>query len=134
MNQKVLWMVVRCFRPVPSHANNYRNASKALLNKIGEPAANYNFFHMGISTIFLSTIPFHRVLKVELETYKIRVKVLHEENRSLRHASVIIVSLLPDFSRFTVLCIEIHYIFFGRMYLRSKQKPNKRRNIFRTLC
>lgn len=34
----------------------------------------------------------HRVLKVELETYKIRVKVLQEENRSLRQASVIIVS------------------------------------------
>lgn len=33
-----------------------------------------------------------RVLKVELETYKIRVKVLQEENRSLRQASVIIVS------------------------------------------
>lgn len=34
-----------------------------------------------------------RVLKVELETYKIRVKVLQEENRSLRQASVIIVSI-----------------------------------------
>lgn len=32
-----------------------------------------------------------RVLKVELETYKIRVKVLQEENRNLRQASVIIV-------------------------------------------
>lgn len=32
----------------------------------------------------------NRVLKVELETYKIRVKVLQEENRSLRQASVII--------------------------------------------
>uniref|UniRef100_U5ER74 Coiled-coil domain-containing protein 6 n=1 Tax=Corethrella appendiculata TaxID=1370023 RepID=U5ER74_9DIPT len=32
----------------------------------------------------------NKVLKVELETYKIRVKVLQEENRSLRHASVII--------------------------------------------
>lgn len=35
---------------------------------------------------------FSRVLKVEMETYKIRVKVLQEENRSLRQASVIIVS------------------------------------------
>lgn len=34
-----------------------------------------------------------RVLKVELETYKIRVKVLQEENRTLRQASVIIVSV-----------------------------------------
>lgn len=32
----------------------------------------------------------NRVLKVELETYKIRVKVLQEDNRSLREASVII--------------------------------------------
>jgi Uncharacterized conserved protein H4 (DUF2046) len=35
----------------------------------------------------------NRVLKVELETYKIRVKVLQEENRTLRQASVIIVSI-----------------------------------------
>lgn len=33
----------------------------------------------------------NRVLKVELETYKIRVKQLQEENRSLRQASVNIV-------------------------------------------
>ncbi|KAJ8672842.1 hypothetical protein QAD02_004102 [Eretmocerus hayati] len=32
----------------------------------------------------------NRVLKVELETYKLRVKALQEENRSLRQASVII--------------------------------------------
>ncbi|GAB0091682.1 coiled-coil domain-containing protein 6 [Sergentomyia squamirostris] len=32
----------------------------------------------------------NRVLKVEVETYKIRVKVLQEENRALRQASVII--------------------------------------------
>lgn len=36
----------------------------------------------------------NRVLKVELETYKIRVKALQEETRSLRQASVIIVSSL----------------------------------------
>lgn len=35
----------------------------------------------------------NRVLKVELETYKLRVKALQEENRNLRQASVIIVSL-----------------------------------------
>lgn len=29
-----------------------------------------------------------RVLKVELETYKLRVKALQEENRALRQASV----------------------------------------------
>lgn len=34
----------------------------------------------------------NRVLKVELETYKLRVKALQEENRDLRKASVIIVS------------------------------------------
>jgi coiled-coil domain-containing protein 6 len=34
----------------------------------------------------------NRVLKVELETYKLRVKALQEENRGLRQASVFIVS------------------------------------------
>lgn len=33
------------------------------------------------------------VLKVELDTYKLRVKALQEENRALRQASVSIVSL-----------------------------------------
>lgn len=37
-NRRVLWMVVRCCRPVPSPGNNYKNASKALLNKIGKCA------------------------------------------------------------------------------------------------
>lgn len=36
----------------------------------------------------------NRVLKVELETYKLRVKALQEENRDLRKASVIIVGCL----------------------------------------
>ena len=38
----------------------------------------------------------NRVLKVELETYKLRVKQLQEENRSLRQASVNIVSITCD--------------------------------------
>lgn len=40
----------------------------------------------------------NRVLKVELETYKLRVKALQEENRGLRQASVIIVSCFCIFS------------------------------------
>lgn len=36
----------------------------------------------------------NKVLKVELDTYKIRVKVLQEENKSLRQASVNIVSVI----------------------------------------
>lgn len=36
----------------------------------------------------------NRVLKVELDTYKLRVKALQEENKGLRQASVIIVSFL----------------------------------------
>lgn len=36
----------------------------------------------------------NRVLKVELETYKLRVKGLQEENKGLRQASVIIVSFV----------------------------------------
>lgn len=39
----------------------------------------------------------NRVLKVELETYKLRVKALQEENRGLRQASVIIVISFPLF-------------------------------------
>lgn len=39
----------------------------------------------------LINVHINRVLKVELETYKIRVKVLQEENRTLRQASVTIV-------------------------------------------
>lgn len=35
----------------------------------------------------------NRVVKVELETYKLRVKALQEENRALRQASVTIVSI-----------------------------------------
>lgn len=48
----------------------------------------------------------NRVLKVELETYKIRVKVLQEENRALRQASVIIVSNTQTF-----LFSFFHYSF-----------------------
>lgn len=40
----------------------------------------------------------NRVLKVELETYKLRVKALQEENRNLRQASVIIVSNFSSFA------------------------------------
>lgn len=36
----------------------------------------------------------NRVYKAELETYKLRVKSLQEENRALRQASVNIVSLI----------------------------------------
>lgn len=44
-------------------------------------------------------VDFHfRVLKVELDTYKLRVKALQEENRALRQASVSIVSLSLSFS------------------------------------
>jgi hypothetical protein len=45
----------------------------------------------------------NRVLKVELETYKLRVKALQEENRNLRQASVIIVRFsFPFFDCFRV--------------------------------
>lgn len=37
----------------------------------------------------------NRVLKVEVETYKLKVKALEEQNRNLRQASVIIVSIPP---------------------------------------
>ena len=42
----------------------------------------------------------NRVLKMELETYKLRCKTLQEENRELRKASVTIVSCLLFFVYF----------------------------------
>ena len=39
----------------------------------------------------------NRVLKCELETYKLRVKSLQEENKAIRQASVHIVSLINIF-------------------------------------
>lgn len=55
----------------------------------------------------------NRVLKVELDTYKLRVKALQEENRSLRQASVNIVSsymLIPIRFRF---CVSFNTISFS---------------------
>lgn len=52
----------------------------------GVPFTCNKFFHFFIFSN-------NRVLKVELETYKIRVKVLQEENRTLRQASVTIVCM-----------------------------------------
>lgn len=48
---------------------------------------------MTLSTDKLLSYLFSRVLKVELDTYKLRVKALQEENRALRQASVSIVRL-----------------------------------------
>lgn len=39
----------------------------------------------------------NKVLKIELETYKLKCKALQEENRDLRKASVTIVSGAPPF-------------------------------------
>lgn len=58
----------------------------------------------------------NRVLKVELETYRIRVKTLQEENHALRKASVIIVSRSFSFfflSRFFVRKINNSSITAG---------------------
>lgn len=68
----------------------------------------------------------NKVLKVELDTYKIRVKQLQEENKSLRQASVNIVSatvpLLADPGlRFLLLVF-------------SKQRPSKKKSISLTRC
>lgn len=57
----------------------------------------------------------NRVLKMELEMFKLRTKSLQEENKALRQASVSIVSiaLLPlvsvlcfAFDLFSLICIE----------------------------
>lgn len=70
----------------------------------------------------------NKVLRVELDTYKIRVKQLQEENKSLRQASVNIVSSL------ITTCSgpnsQLHYPFL----LCSKRKRNKKKNIFQTRC
>ena len=39
----------------------------------------------------------NRVLKMEVETYKLKCKQLQEDNRELRKASVSIVSIQSDF-------------------------------------
>lgn len=66
----------------------------------------------------------NKVLKVELDTYKIRVKQLQEENKSLRQASVNIVSS-SALTRWTFDIIS-HYF--------SKRKPSRRKNTSRTRC
>ena len=56
----------------------------------------------------------NRVLKVELETYKLRVKALQEENRGLRQASVIIVRFLTLFSNnYLIVSKGISYQHFS---------------------
>lgn len=47
---------------------------------------------ISISNLVVHNLLLFRVLKVELDTYKLRVKALQEENRALRQASVSIVS------------------------------------------
>lgn len=47
---------------------------------------------VSISNLVVHNLLLFRVLKVELDTYKLRVKALQEENRALRQASVSIVS------------------------------------------
>jgi len=53
----------------------------------------------------------NRVLKVELETYKLRVKSMQEENRHLRQASVNIVRNLQRLD-FTAFNISVIYFCF----------------------
>lgn len=56
----------------------------------------------------------YRVLKVEVDTYKLRVKALQEENRALRQASVSIVSIFLILSqnllRTTIFFVADHHI------------------------
>lgn len=51
----------------------------------------------------------NRVLKVELETYKLRVKALQEENRGLRQASVIIVRVDPFLFLTFLIAADVKY-------------------------
>lgn len=54
----------------------------------------------------------NRVLRAELETYKLRVKSLHEENRALRQASVNIVSLI-------MLALKLHDEIINDTYIKE---------------
>lgn len=51
----------------------------------------------------------NKVLRVELDTYKIRVKQLQEENKTLRQASVNIVSFLSA-CQMHVISILVHFL------------------------
>lgn len=66
----------------------------------------------------------NKVLRVELDTYKIRVKQLQEENKTLRQASVNIVSSL--------LVLVALKAKFSSSFHRSKQKRSKKKNTFPT--
>lgn len=68
----------------------------------------------------------NRVLKVEVDTYKLRYKSLQEENKSLRQASVIIVS----YSFF----VTQSFVFIVSVVVGSKQRLSRRRSSFRTRC
>lgn len=59
----------------------------------------------------------NRVLKVELDTYKLRVKALQEENRSLRQASVIIVSVSSSSIFFLKKLASFFYLVFSKLQI-----------------
>lgn len=73
----------------------------------------------------------NRVLKVELETYKLRVKALQEENRSLRQASVNIVSFFDLISCQTAPC---DYSLFPHVPKRVSRVPRDSRPGKCVLC
>lgn len=54
----------------------------------------------------------NRVLRAELETYKLRVKSLHEENRALRQASVNIVSSIFQLFLFIYVSVLVSLLDF----------------------
>lgn len=71
----------------------------------------------------------NRVLKVELETYKLRVKALQEENRDLRKASVIIVSYFLFIFLQRTFSKKFPFIKYFNLF-HSKQRQNKKKNLF----
>lgn len=64
----------------------------------------------------------NKVLKVELETYKLRVRALQEENRGLRQASVII-----QVQKAKILLGDYSYL----MSCFSRPRLNRKKNSFR---
>lgn len=63
----------------------------------------------------------NRVCKVELETYKLKIKALQEENKNLRQASVTIVSM------------DLKTIYFCKHFFSSKSVDfqNEKNNLIK---
>jgi hypothetical protein len=72
-----------------------------------------------------SLVQENRVLKIEIDTFKMRVKALQEENKDLRKASVNIQA--------RYLALDYNFIRVSICFIK-RPEPNKKKNIFQTSC